>query len=269
MGFEPPLAAGSEGDRGSYARIVGAFGRAAIDAGLQVGYVDERQLPEADELVRRHPVLVVAGLVAASDPTLETLAEYARLGGRLVLGPRTGYGDDEGRMRAALAPAIVGAVAGVGYREFAALAAPVDVVRDGEAVGRAHGWIDGLEPDGAEVVLGYRHELFGRWAAVTRRDVGAGSITVVGSLLDRATLAEVIAAAAGSPGGILAARPSSVTAHSLTGGRGRVWVVHNWSPEPRAVVLGRAAASVLDDAVFAAAAEVTLAPWDVRVWREA
>ncbi|MDT0143349.1 beta-galactosidase [Microbacterium sp. PRC9] len=269
MAFEPPLAAGSEGDRGSYARIVGAFGRAAIDAGLQVGYVNERQLPEADELVQRYPVLVVAGLVAASDPTLETLAEYARLGGRLVLGPRTGYGDDEGRMRVALAPAIVGAAAGVGYREFAALAAPVDVVRDGEIVGSAHGWVDGLEPDGAEVVLGYRHELFGRWAAVTRRDVGAGSITVVGSLLDRATLAEVIGDVAGSPDGILAARPSSVTAHSLTGERGRVWVIHNWSPEPRAVVLGRAAASVLDDAVFAAGAEVTLAPWDVRVWREA
>ena len=269
MTFEPPLATGSEGDRGSYARIVGAFGRAAIDAGLQVGYVNERQLPEADELVRRFPVLVVAGLVAASDPTLETLVEYARLGGRLVLGPRTGYGDDEGRMRAAPAPAIVGAAAGVGYREFAALAAPVEVVRDGEVVGSAHGWVDGLEPARAEIVLGYRHELFGRWAAVTRRDVGAGSITVVGTLLDRATLADVIAGVAGTPDGILAARPSSVTAHSLAGERGRVWVVHNWSPQPRTVVVARAAASVLDDAVHTVGAEVTLAPWDVRVWREA
>ena len=269
MAFEPPLAAGSEGDRGSYARIVGAFGRAAIDAGLQVGYVNERQLPEADELVRRVPVLVVAGLVAASDPTLETLVEYARLGGRLVLGPRTGYGDDEGRMRAAPAPAIVGAAAGVGYREFAALAAPVEVVRDGEVVGSARGWVDGLEPAGAEIVLGYGHELFGRWAAVTRRDVGAGSITVVGTLLDRATLADVIAGVAGTPDGILAARPSSVTAHSLAGERGRVWVVHNWSSQPRTVVVARAAASVLDDAVHTVGAEVTLAPWDVRVWREA
>ncbi|MFB7894514.1 beta-galactosidase [Microbacterium sp. NPDC056044] len=269
MSFEPPLAAGSEGDPGSYARIVGAFGRAAIDAGRQVGYINERQLPEAAELLRRYPVLVVAGLVAASDPTLETLVEYARLGGRLVLGPRTGYGDDEGRLRAGLAPALVGIAAGVGYREFAALAAPVDVVRDGEVVGSARGWVDGLEPDGAEVVLGYRHELFGRWAAVTRRDVGEGSITVVGTLLDRATLAEVIADVAGAPEGILAARPGSVTAHSLHGARGRVWVVHNWSPEPRTVVFGRAAASVLDDAVHEASAEVTLAPWDVRVWREA
>lgn len=271
MTFEPPLAApgGADADRGSYARIVGAFGRAAVDAGLQVGFVNERQLPEPAELVRRFPVLVVAGLVAASDPTLETLVEYARLGGRLVLGPRTGYGDDEGRMRAAQAPAIVGAAAGVGYREFAAPAAPVEVVSpSGEAVGSAHGWIDGLEASDAEVVLGYRHELFGRWAAVTRRDVGDGAITVVGSILDRQALASVMAAVAGPADGPLVARPSSVTAHSLSGPGGRVWVVHNWSPDARTVQLGRGVASLLDTACHDAGAEIVLGAWDVRVWRE-
>lgn len=273
MAFEPPLAYGGDGDRGSYARVVGAFGRAAVDAGLQVGVVNERQLPEADELVRRYPVLVAAGLIAASDPTLETLVEYARLGGRLIVGPRTGYGDDEGRMRPVLAPAVVGPAAGVGYREFAALASPVDVARDGAVVGTAHGWIDGLEPDGADTVLGYEHELFGRWAAVTRRDVGEGSITVVGTILDRATLATVVTDAAARGGrdapapAVLAARPSTVTAHSLTGPRGRVWVVHNWSPQARTVEVARDVASVLDDAVHRARAEVVLAPWDVRVWR--
>jgi beta-galactosidase len=262
---------------------VGAFGRAAVDAGLQVGFVNDRQLPDAGELVRRYPVLVVPGLIAASDPTLETLVEYARLGGRLVIGPRTGYGDDEGRMRPVRAPAIVGPAAGIGYREFAALAEPIEVERDGEVVGTAHGWVDGLEPDGADVVLGYRHPLFGRWAAVTRREVGLGTITTVGTLLDRATLAFVMtdAAAHGSgrdadrmsanPGApaILAARPASVTAHSLLGAQGRVWVVHNWSPQGRTIRIAADAASVLDGAVHRAGTEVELAPWDVRVWREA
>jgi beta-galactosidase len=271
MSFEPPLAHGADADRGSYARIVGAFGRAAVDAGLQVGYVNERQLPEAADLVRRFPVLVVPGLIAASDPTLETLVEYARLGGRLVIGPRTGYGDDEGRMRATLAPAIVGQTAGVGCREFAAVAEPVDVVRGGDVVGSARGWVDGLESSGAEVMLGYRHELFGRWAAVTRRDVGSGSITVVGTLLDRGLLAWVVSEAAGparTPP-ILVSRPVPVTAHSLDGTRGRVWVVHNWSPESRTVEMARDAASVIDDAVHAAGSRVALRPWDVRVWRVA
>ncbi|WP_163630494.1 beta-galactosidase [Microbacterium sp. B35-04] len=283
MAFEPPLARGADADRGAYARIVGAFGRAAVDSGLQVGFVNERQLPDAGELVRRFPVLVVPGLIAASDPTLETLVEYARLGGRLVIGPRTGYGDDEGHMRLERAPAIVGPAAGVGYREFGALAEPIEVVRDGAVVGTAHGWADGLQPDGADVVLGYRHPLFGRWGAVTRREVGAGAITTVGTLLDRATLADVmtdaaahgsgrdaaVAAANAGASAILAARPTSVTAHSLTGAQGRVWVVHNWSPQTRTVRVAADAASVLDDAVHRAGTEVELAPWDVRIWREA
>ncbi|WP_106815153.1 beta-galactosidase [Microbacterium timonense] len=269
--FEPPLAEGAGGDGGSYGRIVGVFGRAAVDAGLQVGFVNERQLPEAAELVRRYPALVVAGLVAAADRTLETLVEYARLGGRLIVGPRTGHGDDEGRVRAVTAPATVGPAAGIRYREYAALAESVPVVREGEVIGTAHGWIDGLEASDAQTLLGFRHELFGRWAAVTRREVGSGAITVVGTLLDRATLAQVVTDAAGAPSvaGPLRARPGTVTAHSLAGPRGRVWIVHNWSPRGCTVVPARDAASVIDDTVHRAGVEVALGPWDVRVWREA
>jgi beta-galactosidase len=95
---------------------------------------------------------------------------------------------------------------------------------------------------------------------------------MVATLLDRGLLAQVVADAAGPPRtpSVLAGRPSTVTAHSLTGPRGRVWVVHNWSPEPCTVELARGVASVLDgSAGLAGGAEVALGPWDVRVWREA
>ncbi|WP_205789203.1 beta-galactosidase trimerization domain-containing protein, partial [Microbacterium sp. CPCC 204701] len=165
--------------------------------------------------------------------------------------------------------------AGVRYQEFAALAEPVAVEpaseRLAEASGHAHGWIDALEADGAEVVLRYRHPHWGRYAAVTRQPVDAGVMTFVGTLLDRTTLAAVVTDAAGparapSP---LTERPSTVTVHSLTGARGRVWVAHNWSPQARTVGVTRAVASVVDDATHDAGAAVELGAWDVRVWREA
>jgi beta-galactosidase len=275
MAFEPPLSAAGGPDRSSYARILGAFGRAAIDAGLQVGYVNERQLPEARELLERFPALIVAGLIAASNRTLVVLEEYARLGGRLIVGPRTGYGDAEGRLRATAAPAVLGPVAGVRYQEFAALADPVAVVagggRLGEASGQARGWMDALEADGAEIVLRYDHPHYGRWAAATRSVVGTGSITFVGTLLDRALLQTVVADAAGPSTleGPIEAPPRTVTVHSLLGERGRVWVVHNWSPEPQSVLPARAVASVVDDLSHEAGATVELAPWDTRIWRDA
>ncbi len=271
MTFEPPLPGpGDAPDRGSYARIVGAFGRAAIDAGLQVGYVNERQLKDAVELVSRFPTLIVAGLFAASDRTLEILAEYARLGGRLIVGPRTGYADDQGRMRVSTAPAVLGPLAGVAYREFAAPPQPVPLERDGAVVGEGRGWIDALEPGEAEVLLGYRHPLYGRWAAVTRRAVGEGEITVVGTLPDRDSAARVIADVSGPPRSLalLGDRPRGVTVHSLIGPRGRVWVVHNWSPNLTEIELASSVASVVDEAVLEKGSVVGLAAWDVRVWRE-
>ncbi len=90
----------------------------------------------------------------------------------------------------------------------------------------------------------YRHPLFGRWAAVTRREVGLGTITTVGIALDRATLAFVMTDAAAH--GLLGAmrtrclrtwRPPPFCGAPglghralLLGAQGRVWVVHNWSP---------------------------------------
>ena len=271
MTFEPPLSAsGGAPDRGSYARIVDTFGRAAIDAGLQVGYVNERQLTDAGALLSRYPTLIVAGLVAASDRTLEILAEYARLGGRLVVGPRTGYADDQGRMRSVTAPAILGPLAGVAYREFAAPPTPIPLERDGTVVGAAHGWIDALEPGEAEVLLAYRHPHHGRWAAVTRRPVGEGEITVVGTLPDRDSAARVVADAARPPraAALLTDRPRGVTAHSLSGPRGRTWVVHNWSPDLAEVEMAASVASVVDQTAHEKGSVVGLAAWDVRVWRE-
>ncbi|MFF3493334.1 beta-galactosidase [Streptomyces sp. NPDC002795] len=267
--FEPPLAGPGGGDRASYAHVVGAFGRGALDAGLQVQYVNERQLPDAGELLHRFPVLVVAGLIAAGDRTLEVLAQYARRGGRLVIGPRTGYGDDEGRLRAERAPAVLSGPAGVHYQEFAALAEPVAVELDGES-GEGSRWMDALVADDAEVLARYRHPHYGRWAAATRRTVGRGEITVVGTLLDRALMARVIAGAAG-PAAVespLTERPSTVTAHSLAGPIGRVWVVHNWSPDPVDVRLARSVRDVLASVDHTRGGSVRLTAWGVAVWAE-
>ncbi|HBS73410.1 MAG TPA: hypothetical protein DEB55_03370, partial [Microbacterium sp.] len=166
-------------------------------------------------------------------------------------------------------PAVLGALAGVHYQEFSALAEPVSVEMDG-VEGEALGWMDALISDHAEVIARYRHPHFGRWPAVTRSRVGNGSVTVVGTILDRDTMRRVIAAAAGrSPiDSLLDQTPREVTAHSLTTPHGRVWVVHNWSPEVVAVTPVRAVSSVIDEASLPAGVTVSLHPWDVRVWRD-
>lgn len=271
MDFEPSLpAAGDTGDRHSYNRILRTFARGAIDAGMQLAVINERALPAAAELRRRHSLVVVAGLIAASDRTLEVLTEYVRLGGRLIVGPRTGYGDDEARMRPVTAPGMLREVLGLRYGEYAALAADIPITSpDGD--GSATGWIDCYEPEGAQTLAGYRHPHFGRWAALTRHGFGDGIAYGVGTLPDRATMRRLFADARPEPERALpvAVRPETVTVHSLRSPRGRVWVLHNWSPTPVEVSATRALDDLLaEDSVVAGTPRV-LDAWGVAVWAEA
>jgi len=281
MAAEPPLSDhGGGADPRSYWRIVQAFARGAVDAGRQLAVVNERQLTTAADLLRRHRVVVAAGLIAASDDTLALLADYVRAGGTLVVGPRTGFGDHEARMRASTAPGALREVLGLRYAEFASLAGPVAVVDgssgvDGSSVvdelsGVATGWVDGYEAESADVLARYDHPYFGRFAAVTRHAVADGVAYAVGTVPDRALAAAVIAAACPEPvvPSPLAERPAPVTVHSLSGPRGRLWVLHNWSPQPCTLRPARAVIDVLGAGTPLLGSRVEVPAWGVALWGE-
>ena len=75
-------------------------------------------------------MLIVPGLLVADDALLIWLRDYAAAGGHLVLGPRTAYGDDEGRARIEVKPAHLSDAGGVRYQEFSNLNDPVPVVAE-------------------------------------------------------------------------------------------------------------------------------------------
>ena len=122
--FFPPLAT-SDGrpDRASYQRIVDAFHRGVVDAGAQSRILHASQAHDlgAAGLAARFPVLIAPGLYVASDADLDLLRDYAAAGGHLIVGIRTGYGDEEARARVEVAPARLHEAAGVRYEEFSNL----------------------------------------------------------------------------------------------------------------------------------------------------
>ena len=69
-----------------------------------IGADGERHLEPA-ALAAELPVLIVPGLLVADDALLTWLRDYAAAGGHLVIGPRTAYGDEEGRARLEVKPA--------------------------------------------------------------------------------------------------------------------------------------------------------------------
>jgi beta-galactosidase len=52
----------------------------------------------------------------------------------LVIGPRTAYGDDEGRARLEVKPAHLAKAAGLRYQEFSNLSEPLPVVAETDVI---------------------------------------------------------------------------------------------------------------------------------------
>lgn len=269
--FFPPLStADGAPDRGSYQRIVDAFHRGVVDAGAQSRILHVGQALElgAAELASRYPVLVAPALYAASDADLDLLRDYAAAGGHLVVGIRTGYGDEEARARVEVAPARLAEAAGVHYDEFSNLRADIPVTSAGgletatDAAARL--WADGLISDGAEVLARYEHPRFGDFPAVTTNAHGEGRITVVGTVPSPALAADLVRwsvpetiADGLAPGRAL---PVTVSSGTLPDGR-RAWFVFNWSWNPTSITLDRDVTDAVTAAAHAAGTELPLGAW--------
>jgi beta-galactosidase len=131
----------------------------------------------------------------------------------------------------------------------------------------ATSWIDGLQPAGAQALLGYDHPHFSPWAALTSRAYGAGTVTYVGTVPNPVLAADIArwATERRADGGWQPASESQTVtgAHSRDGTQLRF--VHNWSWMPSEFVLPAAVRDVLGDEKFEAGDILQLGAWDVRV----
>ncbi|HET9168633.1 MAG TPA: beta-galactosidase [Actinospica sp.] len=274
----PPLALpdGSP-DPDAYHGIFDPFYRGAFEAGRQVRIVHARLLAalSPSDAATRHPVLVVPAYYLARDETLDWFAAYARAGGHLVIGPRTGYADHEARARHESAPARLADLAGVRYDEFSNLTQPVALhaAADGPLPlprdAAATRWADGLVVTDAQVLAEYRHPHFRHWPAITTRPLGPGRgrVTHVGTVPNRPLARALATWLAPTPSSGWQSLPPSMTATTGRSPDGRrVHVVHNWSWTPARATVPTALIDALDGTAVPAGAAVRLGAWDVRVF---
>lgn len=274
--FFPPIPnAPSREHGGAYGVIFSAFYRGATEARCQAALLNDSQARElsAEDLVARHPILVVPALYVAEDALLEHLAAYAEAGGHLVIGMRTGYADQEARSRTTAQPGILNAHSGTWYEESSNLQTPLPLTAVGDFPlpddARATVWVDGLIATDADVLLEYDHHAMGRFAALTTRAHGAGRVTHVGTIPNPALSAALVNWLTASDAPRWALKGTAVTAHSgKTSAGDRVWFVHNWSPDEVSVPVPAGMTDAASGERLDGSRPLRLAGWDCAVFVE-
>lgn len=165
-----------------------------------------RQNIEADVLspsskvpLDRYKLIVVPALYAASDAETARLNAYAKAGGHLLYTFKSGFSDENTKVRYATQPGAIAEAAGVKYQQFAkpdGVSLAGDPFGVGEADNKARWWMELLTPTTATVVARYQHPSWPAYAAVTRNRYGAGEVEYVGFMPTDALAEKILVDAA-------------------------------------------------------------------------
>ena len=162
----------------TYNDVVRPFYDALYRMNAEVDFVD----PSTADL-SAYKLIVVPALYAASDAEIKRLNAFAKAGGHLLYTFKSGFSDENVRVRSTAQPGLVAEAAGVHYNQFTipdGVSLEDDPYHVGAADNTARWWMELLTPTTAAAVAHYHHPVWGKYAAVTRNTYGKGEVTYVG-----------------------------------------------------------------------------------------
>jgi beta-galactosidase len=158
--------------------------------------------PSSDNL-EQYSMLVVPPLYAASDNLLNCLNRFVEKGGHIVYAFRSGFSDENVKVRSSKQPGIIGEACGIYYSQFVNAN---NVSLKGNPFGvsleqnRISSWMELISPEAAEVLAWYDHPHWGQYAAVTHNIYGNGTATYIGCLVKADVMQRILAKVAKQAG---------------------------------------------------------------------
>ena len=127
--------------------------------------------------------LVVPALYAASDDLLGALDRYVAEGGHLIATFRTGFADEQLKIRHDVQPHLLCRCLGIHYDQFTYPKNVRITTADGRSA-LAHDWMELVTCDTATPLAHYDHPFWGSYAAVTENAYQKGSALYLGAFFD-------------------------------------------------------------------------------------
>jgi beta-galactosidase len=163
------------GARENYNDVLRPYYDALYKMNVGVDFID----PSVNDF-SPYKMIVVPALYAASDELLQKLNDFTRNGGHVVYSLKSGFSDENVKVRSTLQPGVIDEACGISYSQFVI---PKGVRLKGNPLGVAdsdnsvHTWMELVTPKNAEVLAWYDHPEWGKYAALTRNKYGKGSAT--------------------------------------------------------------------------------------------
>lgn len=177
------------GSRENYNDILRPLYDALYKINVGVDFVD----PSSNNL-EKYKLIVVPALYAAPDSLLTRLNNFVKNGGHILYTFKSGFSDQNVKVRTAVQPGIISDACGISYSQFTT-PEHVGLKNDPFHVGNDNvikTFMELITPKTAKVLAYYDHPVWGKYAAITQNNYGKGLATYVGCMTSEAITAEVV-----------------------------------------------------------------------------
>jgi beta-galactosidase len=142
-----------------------------------------------------YKLLVVPALYAAPDSLLQRLNLFVKNGGHIVYTFKSGFSDQNVKVRTSKQPGIIDEACGINYSQFT-IPENVSLKGDPYNVGieknKVSTWMELITPTTAKVLAYYDHPVWGKYAAITENNYGKGLATYIGCVTSTAVTEKIV-----------------------------------------------------------------------------
>jgi beta-galactosidase len=263
---------GKAGD--SYGNQIVQLHRSLYNANVGADFVFPDTPRLAQELAQ-YKLLIVPSLYVADDALLNTISEYVKNGGHVLMTFKSGFTNENDAVRWQRAPGPLREASGFSYQEFSNLEHPLALKGDPYQVGeenKVSQWAEFLQIEHAEALAYYDHPFFGKWPAITRNHYGSGELVYEGTQLSDALQERLVLDALKSAGLTSPDQTLPATVHVKHGANREGKQLHyylNYSSDSQTFNYPYAAGKdLLTGIAISARQSMTLKPWDVVIVEE-
>jgi beta-galactosidase len=174
----------------SYNDVLRPFYDALYRMNAEVDFVD----PSTSDF-SPYKLILVPALYAASNDEIERLNAFAKAGGHLLYTFKSGFSDENVKVRSTTQPGLIAEAAGVRYNQFTipdGVGLENDPYHVGAADNTARWWMELLTPTTATTIARYHHPVWGKYAAIVRNNYGKGEVTYVGFMPSDALTEKIV-----------------------------------------------------------------------------